>query len=464
MSRDDDDFEWSRPEKPAGPKLPDPHKFIDKNGNLTEAGKLNLYMFMCGETVYDDECLLTRAELNLAFTAFPLEDVSDSEIERAVKPCYHWQDDGSRQDIQIEKEDGFLRGFRARLVDKLGMTAFDPTDDESAAVEYLVDRLLPLQGVHMFVALPETLKTWLAYRFAIDVSQGRPALGRFATRQGRALIVDFEIGTRERVRRLQMLGADGRVFSTSFPPFDLTDERFWTELRKLCPSFVVIDGLGAGQSGIGELDSRFAEPLGRAARFAEQRDCTFLFLHHSPKAASLRDVESLFRGTGATRGKVDQAFYFQRLATGPNGEDRAEVVPVKTRKGVKPDSFVIQITDARGVELFNGDPLTSKPSPVTDEEKLCAAVAAEPGCSGNHLRDVLEMRRDRVSALLQGLEQTGRLRKEGKGPSTAYFATAHASCPRSDSGGDSGTIMGSDEIMPVNNAQPAEKTMEIIRT
>ena len=194
----------------------------------------------------------------------------------------------------------------------------------------------------------------------------------------------------------------------------------------------------AGRSGVGELDSRFAEPLGRAARFAEEHECTFLFLHHSPKAASLSDAESLFRGTGATRSKVDSAFYFQRLATGPNGEERAKVTPVKTRKGVAPDGFVIQITDERGVELFEGDLSPALPAPVTDEDKVCAAVAAEPGCSGNHIREVLEMRRERVSELLLALEQSGRIRREGKGPSTAYFVIVPASCPPHDSGNDSG--------------------------
>jgi hypothetical protein len=47
---------------------------------------------------------------------------------------------------------------RARFDDDLGIKTFRPRQS-SARVEYLVDGFLPLRGVNMFVALPETLKT-----------------------------------------------------------------------------------------------------------------------------------------------------------------------------------------------------------------------------------------------------------------------------------------------------------------
>lgn len=344
-------------------------KLVDELGELTEQGKFELSRFLYDNLRPDDACLLTQADLSDSFKIFSLDELASRELEavvsnliwRSLKPDATKRPDGFFDEdgfiehrICIEKDDsGFLVGFRARLIDTLGLTPFDPSEQESTEVEYLVDKLLPLHGVHMFVAKPETLKTWLAYRIAIDVSQGLAVLGRFVTRQGRAVIIDFEMGPKRLMRRLRMLGADKRVLHTSFPPkLTLNDEQFWTELKKLCPRFVVIDGLGSGSGeDFGELDSRFAGPLGRAGRFAAQHECTFLFLHHSPKAATRSDAESLFRGTGAIRSKVDSAYYFHRLPDGPKGEERAEVSSVKSREGTRADTFAIQISDERGVEL-----------------------------------------------------------------------------------------------------------------
>src|SRR5262249_927935 len=58
-------------------------------------------------------------------------------------------------------------GVRARLRDRLGVEAFNPEEEHSEKVAYLVDSILPLFGVHMFVAKPETLKSFTALKIAI---------------------------------------------------------------------------------------------------------------------------------------------------------------------------------------------------------------------------------------------------------------------------------------------------------
>jgi hypothetical protein len=451
MSRDDDDDDddtittdeyAGRSKSKAKPVQPDDsYAYIDSGGKLTEGGKALVYHFRNEHLIPDEECTIPSWDVHEAFetsshgfslTRMQREDPVFADIICNPKTVWpHLSNDhviGKRQkQIHIE--------YQARFVDSLGVKAFDPTEIDSAEVAFLVDGLLPLEGVHVFVAKPQVLKSWLAYKIAIDVSQGRPVLGRFAAAKARAVIVDFEMGALELDRRLKMLGADSRVLRVSDPAYDLTEQQFWTELAKLRPAshkwLVVIDGLGSGQQRDGEfseLDARFARPLGQAARFAHEHGATFVFIHHSPKGATLADVESLFSGTGAIHRNSDSAYYFNRLPQGANGEKCAEVIPVKSRKGTSPDKFRIQLTDERGVELLERDdkaPEPAEPAPPepTNEEKVVGVIVAEPGCSGNRIADLLEMPRKTVSAILKWLEQTGKVRSEagGKGRATSYF-------------------------------------------
>jgi hypothetical protein len=128
------------------------------------------------------------------------------------------------------------------------------------------------------------------------------------------------------------------------------------------------------------------------------------------------------------------AFYLRRLADGPNGEPRAEVTPVKSRKGVAPAAFKIQLTDERGVELF-GDSVEPHPQPappLADDDRVHAAIMAEPGCNRNRLAALLVMRPETVTEITKALERAGRIRMEtgGKGRANAYFSTG----PESGSG------------------------------
>ena len=72
MSREDDDLEWSRPERTATPAAP--YRFMDQECRLTEEGRGSLLAFIHEQVEPDDECLLTREELERAFTVFHLAD------------------------------------------------------------------------------------------------------------------------------------------------------------------------------------------------------------------------------------------------------------------------------------------------------------------------------------------------------------------------------------------------------
>lgn len=311
--------------------------------------------------------------------------------------------------------------------DALGLEAFVPdTAPDATQVKYLVDTLLPKASVCMFCSPPECLKSWMALRIAVDVSQGQAVLGQFDVSEAvRAAFLDFENGGDEIRRRLTILGGDGRVRHVSHPDYRINDDAFWKALEKFKPGFVVIDGLGSGQEGVDEKTNSFADPLTKAAKFANQFGTTFLLLHHPTKAATVNDVESLFRGTGAIRAKVDSAYYFNLLEKDEaTGTVTAEVLPIgKCRKGQPAKAFTIELTNS-GLRIVKGGGKPAgktKSKPKTNADKVYDIVATDPGISGRDIWEESGLGRNEVYELLDKLEADGRIRREGKGRSAGYY-------------------------------------------
>lgn len=253
----------------------------------------------------------------------------------------------------------------ARLADTLGLEYFDPTEVTSIQVDEVISGLLPATGVHMVLGMPETGKSWLTYEMAAAIARGRLFAGNYKTKRGRVVVNEWEVGSDEVKRRCKLLKvtADDKLMLKSFPGLKLTDAAYWNELSKLEPNFVLLDSLSAGCSGaaLPESDARFAEPLHLAMAFCERETtkrrtrgtqnphCAVLFIHHSPKASTSRDAESLFRGTGALRAAVDTAIHVEKL---PGADLRMKATCAKVRKGEKKfDPFTVSLASATGVQL-----------------------------------------------------------------------------------------------------------------
>ncbi len=401
-----------------------------KGGKLTEAGATAIKQWADSELIEDRTASLGALELRQAFN-----EATDG-FEIGFQSLYDVLYDCVNEDIRPTRATASPGEFVAgafpqlplRFRDDLGAASFFASGVKPA-VDYLVDGILPLRGVNMFVSLPETMKTWAALDIGVCVSQGKPWLGKYETKQTRVVFVNFEMDPEELDRRLLLLGADDRFQYVSYPPYDLSSPKFWTEIAKLQAGLIVIDSLSRGNGvELGELDSRFAAPLYRAGRYVSEHArqwyvgrefCSFLFVHHSPKGASLKDVESLFRGTGAIRGGVDSAFYFEKVKAEAS-VSQARVTNVKARKGSKPEPFSIQLTDSRGLELVD-DRTPKAAAPVAgDEERLFAFVQKNPGTNATHAAAKLHMRPATVAAVRKALG--GRMRVEGKGPATRLFA------------------------------------------
>jgi hypothetical protein len=249
-------------------------------------------------------------------------------------------------------------------------------DEEPEPVDYLVSGLIPVSTVGMFVAMGSSLKTWTALDIARQVSKGAPWLDRFDTKQGRALVIDFESGMYELRRRIHLLegGEVTNLGAWCYPDGHRIDSpEFWKEVAKIDDlRFVVIDSLAAGAPGVDENDTNVAMPLKLAARFTEAGNAVVLFIHHSRKDEGGDDRKAV-RGSTAIYADCDWAYKFDNVEETP-AYRRMLMTCIKPCMGPKPDPVRLALTDkAKLVWFEDGDKPTVAPTD-NSSESIQAAI------------------------------------------------------------------------------------------
>lgn len=73
--------------------------------------------------------------------------------------------------------------------------------------EWLVESLIPKQGMTVLSGSPGDYKTWVTIHIALSLSRNTSVFGKFRTTQGSVLVIDEEDHVRELKKRLELLGA-----------------------------------------------------------------------------------------------------------------------------------------------------------------------------------------------------------------------------------------------------------------
>jgi hypothetical protein len=246
---------------------------------------------------------------------------------------------------------------------------------------YLVHGHIPIGTVGMFVALGSSLKTWTALDIGLSVARGSPWLGRFGTRSGKVLIVDYESGLYEMRRRVHVLkGADaGDALGVwAYPQERIDDVDFWKRIAGSCDwvesngGLVVVDSLAAGAVGVDENDARVATPMKYAARFTEATGAAVLFIHHARKDDG--DDRKMARGSTAIYADCDWAYKFENIEE-TRKYRRMHMVNIKPSMGPKPAPVHLELTDENGLAWFDEGGEAAKVKATEDTpEAIQAAI------------------------------------------------------------------------------------------
>lgn len=329
----------------------------------------------------------------------------------------------------VRDEDGYVTYFRARPVD-LGATFWDG-GDYIRPVDYLFDGFVPRGSVGMIVGLPDALKTWIGMGMEAALLRGEPFAGfayvPYVAPQGSrqtALHVDLEMGTNELTRRAGVVRAKG-LGKISYPAIMPNQPEFWTRLERLIressDTLLLIDSLSKTNEGIDEKTSGYADAISMSGRFvAADETRTVVWIHHAPKDARSRSLTDLVRGHGAIAGGLDWCYHAERVGDADTTY-RARVTCKKMRRGAtKPAPFVLQLTDARGIERWEemrgrGGRARAAAATRSDEDRVLDALRsnADAGRSRDELCRVTGLSRARAVAARQALINTGKVRDVG---------------------------------------------------
>lgn len=277
---------------------------------------------------------------------------------------------------------------------------------------YTVKPLIAAGSVTLLVAIGGSLKSMTLLSLMAAVATGKPWLGAFDTVKGSAFIIDWERSEYEAWRRLKVLrldvGLDGLHYCAQPGMWRADRPEFWTELETLKPSIVGIDSFAASANGVDENDARAALPMQLAASFAQRTQIPVVGIHHTRKGAG-GDRREAVRGSSAIFAAIDAAYEFESIDA-PDGVKRTRVRNTKFNLGRQPDDFAVELTDERGLVLYE-EPAASEGRNADTSDELQAAIklalADGPSPGVRALAKRLGKNTQRVNDAL-GLLQEGR--------------------------------------------------------
>lgn len=195
------------------------------------------------------------------------------------------------------KDTGKLQLLTERLDDLL--------DEEFPPEVWLVDQLIPDEGVTILAGLPGCFKTWLYMYIAVKVAKGEQAFGRFNTKKTGVLVIDEESGRRRLQKRFKQLGAtsDTPIHFTSRIDYKMNQlyaEAIEQKARDLGVGLIVFDSFtrfnGDGDENASGDMSRLMDNYRQLANAG----FAVLILHHNRK-----DGVGNFNAAQAMRGSID---------------------------------------------------------------------------------------------------------------------------------------------------------------
>lgn len=182
-------------------------------------------------------------------------------------------------------------------------------EKEFPSNRWLAEGLIPLQGITILHGQPTAGKTWFILELAIAVSQGKPLLGQFQTKQTGVLLLDEESGEWLLHERFKTLRAPSELpihyltmASSKFTEPLVEHLISWCHNNEV--GLVMIDSLVRIHGG-DENTAQDSAKVFRLIRMLTSAGITVVIVHHNTKASANGEYGSQMRGSGDIQASVD---------------------------------------------------------------------------------------------------------------------------------------------------------------
>jgi len=196
---------------------------------------------------------------------------------------------------------------------------------------WLVDRLIPDNGLSVITGYPASYKTWLMLNLAICISTGKPFLDDFQTKKSKVLLIDEENGERILQGRIKKMTSqqDLDIDIISLKNFKLTDS---DEIIKYCLEnrigVVMIDSLIRTHKGDENSSQEMAKLFDEFKKFKNSQ-LSVIFTHHNRKTGERRanPIEDM-RGSSEIFAFVDSGLSVRKA------KDKDEIIATQIKQRV----------------------------------------------------------------------------------------------------------------------------------
>ena len=211
-------------------------------------------------------------------------------------------------------------------------------------IGWIVDKLIPANGIIAISGAPASFKTWLMLILAINTAKGEALFNKFTTSKAGILLIDEENGERllqDRFRKLQK-NFDLPIYTISFGGFKLLDNEI-NNIISFCKEknigVVIFDSLirihNREENDAGEM----AEVFSSLKNF-NKNGITVIFTHHNRKQmAGHYNPSQDMRGSSDILASVDCHLAVNRKSK----EDQIIVTQTKLRQGEEIKPFKLNI-------------------------------------------------------------------------------------------------------------------------
>lgn len=312
---------------------------------------------------------------------------------------------------------GHIANSRHKFITDKSKVVFNPTKlDELMRKDFpvntwLVEGLIPANGITMLSAPPSSYKTWLLLEVGICVATGRQLFGCFETRQLNVLIIDEESGEPMLQRRLKKLSVPegSPIYFRSLQQFKI-ERKHINALLKYCKQkdigLVIFDSLVR----IHDKDENDAVKI--ASIFQMLKECTVegitvVIAHHHRKSGNYKSSASQeMRGSSDILASSDCHISMSR------SDKKIKVTQTKLRIDEEMEPFEIEVVnneDSVSLEYVGKLPYAQdKNAKVISQIK--EVLIDQPGISQKELLTLLKKRQASIGerslrSLLKKMEE-----------------------------------------------------------
>lgn len=177
--------------------------------------------------------------------------------------------------------------------------------------EWIIEKIVPCQGITIISGAPASYKTWLTLEAAKSIASGVDFLGKFKCKKSNVLIIDEENHLNLIKKRLDLLSVNPNlpIHLLSQKNFIVTDEKLIKQVIEICDAndigVIIIDSL-VRINNAEENDASQMSKVFQSIRKLCQSGRTVVLTHHERKESLFKSsAQSRLRGSSDISASID---------------------------------------------------------------------------------------------------------------------------------------------------------------